>query len=78
MPSSFPPKCFIYSIKIFVLTDAAAMVKEEWGLPATQTSTAPGQPMPKNLSTGAAYGLHPEEGPGKSKEGELVAFASLL
>lgn len=54
------------------------MVKEEWGLPATQTSTAPGQPMPKNLSTGAAYGLHPEEGPGKSKEGELVAFASLL
>uniref|UniRef100_A0A158R730 PAP-associated domain-containing protein n=1 Tax=Taenia asiatica TaxID=60517 RepID=A0A158R730_TAEAS len=47
---------------------AEAMVKEEWGLPATQTSTTPGKSVTKNLPTGAAYGLHPEEGPGKSKE----------
>ncbi|KAL5105923.1 hypothetical protein TcWFU_008647 [Taenia crassiceps] len=61
---------------------AEAMVKEEWGLPATQTLTTMGQSMSKNLPTRATYGLHPEEGPGKSKEDmtkrELVELANLL
>ncbi|VDM18723.1 unnamed protein product [Hydatigera taeniaeformis] len=61
---------------------AEAMVKEEWGLPVTQISTSAGQSMARNLSSGAAYGLHPEEGPGKSKEDmtkrELIELANLL
>ncbi|CDS36199.1 C2 calcium lipid binding region, CaLB [Echinococcus multilocularis] len=61
---------------------AEAMVKEEWGLPATQALTSPLKPMPKRSSPGTTYGLHPEEGPGKSKDDmtkrELIELANLL
>lgn len=61
---------------------AEAMVKEEWGLPATQALTSPLKPMPKRPSPGTTYGLHPEEGPGKSKDDmtkrELIELANLL
>uniref|UniRef100_A0A0R3TU10 tRNA-intron lyase n=1 Tax=Rodentolepis nana TaxID=102285 RepID=A0A0R3TU10_RODNA len=59
-------------------------VKEEWGLPSTQpqpTSMTPA-PNPKSNGSTAAYGLHPEEGPGKAKDDmtkrELIELTSIL
>lgn len=52
------------------------MVKEEWGLPSAQPTTSPLKALPKNAPATASYGLHPEERPGKSKEGESYSLLS--
>uniref|UniRef100_A0A0R3SJ58 tRNA-intron lyase n=1 Tax=Hymenolepis diminuta TaxID=6216 RepID=A0A0R3SJ58_HYMDI len=59
-------------------------VKEEWGLPSTQPQPTSMTPAPNLKSNGntTAYGLHPEEGPGKAKDDmtkrELIELTSVL
>lgn len=53
-------------------------MKEEWGLPSTQPQPTSMTPAPNLKSNGntAAYGLHPEEGPGKAKDGgDILNFS---
>lgn len=48
-------------------------MKEEWGLPSTGPASSVRKPPPKVPAGGsAAYGLHPEERPGKSKDGKGI------
>ncbi len=51
------------------LSSQQKMVREEWGLPATHTGPTPLK-APPTATNSASYGLHPEEGPGKPKDGE--------